>query len=98
MNPVEVGRVVIPRAGRDKGRAMVVLRVEDAYAYIADGVLRLVEKPKKKKIKHLLPQKEKFEGLRDTNNRDNVVYDAQLRAWLHKIGEQGGVNTCQKTI
>jgi len=98
MNPVEEGRVVIPRAGRDKGRLMAVLRVEDEYAYIVDGDLRTMEKPKKKKIKHLLSQKAKLEGLQDIKIRGTVVHDAQLRAWLCEIGKQGGVNACQRTI
>lgn len=97
MIPIEPGRVVLSRAGRDKGRLLAVIGVEGEYAYVADGKLRTMEKPKKKKIKHLLPQKEKLEGLQEAANRDSVAYDAQLRASLKMIRERGGVNTCQKT-
>jgi large subunit ribosomal protein L14e len=49
-----VGRIVVSRAGRDAGRKFVVVKViDDLYVEIADGDLRRVEKPKKKKIKHL---------------------------------------------
>ncbi|TZE82741.1 KOW domain-containing RNA-binding protein [Calorimonas adulescens] len=51
---LKVGQVVKSKAGRDKGKLFIVLNVEDPYAYIADGSLRKVEKPKKKKIKHLI--------------------------------------------
>ncbi len=98
MNAVEPGRVVISRAGRDRGRLMAVLRVEGEYAYVADGDLRKAEKPKKKKIKHLFPQKECLDILRDCENRGNVVPDARIREQLHRIGERGGVETCQKTM
>ncbi len=47
------GAVVISKAGRDKGNFFVVLRSEDNYAYIADGNLRRVDRPKKKKLRHL---------------------------------------------
>ena len=47
------GAVVISKAGRDKGNFFVVLRTEDNYAYIADGNLRKVDRPKKKKLRHL---------------------------------------------
>ena len=47
------GSVVFSKAGRDKGGVFLVLRVDGGYAAIADGRLRPVEKPKRKKIKHL---------------------------------------------
>jgi ribosomal protein L14E/L6E/L27E len=98
MNPVEAGRVVISRAGRDKGRLMAVLRIEGDYAYLVDGKERTLEKPKKKKIKHVFPQKERLDILRESTNRDSVVCDARIREMLRSIAEQGGVDACQKTM
>ena len=41
-------------AGHDKGRAFAVLSFEsEGFALIADGRARKVERPKKKKLKHL---------------------------------------------
>lgn len=50
---ITVGTLVFSKAGRDKGEMFLTLSVEDGYAYIADGDLRKVEKPKKKKLIHL---------------------------------------------
>lgn len=53
---VKCGSYVKSLAGRDKGRINVVVRldsVESEYVYIADGLCRRIEKPKKKKLKHL---------------------------------------------
>lgn len=49
------GQFVLSRAGRDKGRKFIIIAVDkqNGYAYIADGKLRKVGSPKKKKIKHL---------------------------------------------
>ncbi len=48
------GNIVLSKAGRDKGRYFVVLGViDDNFVLIADGDLRKVDNPKKKKIKHL---------------------------------------------
>ena len=47
------GSLVYSRAGRDKGGLFLVLHVENGYAYLADGEVRKVLKPKKKKLKHL---------------------------------------------
>lgn len=50
----EEGSVVISTAGRDKGRKMVVYRVIDPeYVLVVDGDLRKIERPKRKKIKHI---------------------------------------------
>lgn len=52
--PITVGRVVRSKAGRDKGRLFLVVGVlDDAHLLIADGDLRKLEKPKKKKLRHL---------------------------------------------
>ena len=64
--PMEVGRVVLSRAGRDQGHYFVIVDVIDEnYVAIANGCQRKVDNPKKKKIKHLAAQKEIFEGIRE---------------------------------
>lgn len=48
------GLLVVSQAGRDEGRYFVVHEVLDkGYVSIVDGSLRKLEKPKRKKIKHL---------------------------------------------
>ncbi len=45
---------MVAKSGRDKGKKLVVTEVIDnEYVMIADGRRRKIEKPKKKKIKHL---------------------------------------------
>ena len=51
----QIGQIVFSKRGRDKGITFVVLRVEGEYLYLADGNCRLLEKPKKKKAKHVQP-------------------------------------------
>ncbi|MDO4753919.1 MAG: hypothetical protein Q4A41_02830 [Bacillota bacterium] len=51
---LERGSVVISLSGRDKGRKMVVVEIIDEdYVLVADGDLRKIEKPKRKKRKHI---------------------------------------------
>ena len=46
--PVETGRVVISKSGRDKGRPFLVVELlEEPYVLIADGALRRLKQPKK---------------------------------------------------
>lgn len=49
-----LGKIAYSKAGRDQGKVFVVVSVlDDEYVYVCDGSLRPVEKPKKKKVKHL---------------------------------------------
>lgn len=53
---VTLGQIVISKAGRDAGKKFVVVKViDDLYVMVSDGSLRRLEKPKRKKIKHLEP-------------------------------------------
>lgn len=46
-----LGSVVLSLCGRDKGRMLVVVGIiDDSYVYVADGRLRRVESPKRKKL------------------------------------------------
>jgi len=50
-----IGKVVHSKSGRDKNRCFIIVGIIDTdYVYISDGDLRKIEKPKKKKIKHLV--------------------------------------------
>ena len=50
---IETGGIVKSMAGRDAGRFFVVIRMEKDVAYLADGEVHPLEKPKKKRLRHL---------------------------------------------
>lgn len=50
---IAAGTVVISGAGHDCGRAMLVVRIDGDYIFVADGKERKLEKPKKKNQKHV---------------------------------------------
>ena len=55
--PFERGRLVISKQGRDAKRPFIILKELDAdYMLIADGDLRKLARPKRKKVKHLIPK------------------------------------------
>lgn len=47
------GSIVYSKAGRDKGSYFVVMSVDGEYVNICDGKGRKIDKPKRKKIKHI---------------------------------------------
>jgi ribosomal protein L14E/L6E/L27E len=49
-----IGKVVLSKAGRDKDHLYVVVRqMDNQYVLLANGDTRLMNMPKKKKIRHL---------------------------------------------
>lgn len=49
----KIGMIVRSAAGHDKGNFLVITAVEGDFAFIADGKERKLQKPKKKRLKHL---------------------------------------------
>lgn len=68
---IKEGAVVVSAAGHDKGGIFAVIGFSHGeYALIADGKVRKIEKPKKKKLKHLeLIGKLEQENPMQTNRR-----------------------------
>lgn len=52
---MEKGLIVFSRAGHDKGGAFVVVDVTGDFCFLVDGKERPLQKPKKKRTKHLCP-------------------------------------------
>ncbi len=48
-----IGSIVKSLKGRDKDSYFCVVELRGEYAYLADGKIRKIENPKKKKIKHI---------------------------------------------
>ena len=48
-----IGRFAISKAGHDKTHIYVITAVEGDFAYLCDGRLKPLEKPKKKRVKHI---------------------------------------------
>lgn len=53
MDRFEIGMLARSKAGHDSGRIYVITGIEDAYVYLADGNVRTLDHPKKKKKKHV---------------------------------------------
>ncbi len=82
-----IADLVVSLSGRDKNRIFMVTDVVDSdYVLIADGMLRKLEKPKKKKIKHL--EKSSFvlnERLLQKLNEGKKVTNAELRKTIRTL-------------
>ncbi|MCT4584164.1 MAG: KOW domain-containing RNA-binding protein [Peptostreptococcaceae bacterium] len=87
LNDLEIGQVVFSKAGRDSKRFFFVIDIiDDNYVYIADGDLRRLDNPKKKKIKHLSKTKTVSIKLKEKILATEKVNNAYLRRELRELG------------
>ncbi len=85
--PIEPGRVVLSKAGRDAGRRFVVLKVDESYAWVADGDLRKATALKKKKHRHLRATPAHITDVAALLAAGKLPTDAQLRKCLSEGAE-----------
>jgi hypothetical protein len=91
------GTIVFSKKGRDKGRAMVVLESEGEFLQLADGKIRTLAKPKKKKLKHVQPTNTQIQMQPECGR---ALQDADIRKQLKQFiaVPEGGKIHCQKTM
>lgn len=78
-----IGRLAYSISGRDKDKLFIILGIINKdYVYISDGKLRPTERPKKKKIKHLII----------TNNTAEEIKS------ILEVGDKVSNNTVKKVI
>lgn len=87
---MSLGQVVYSKKGRDKGRYYLIVGIEgEFYAYIADGDLRKIEKPKKKKVKHLILSGEVIEPVNRKLSLKRKVSNAEIKQYLASFNDCG---------
>lgn len=92
MNDFTVGQVVRSLAGRDKGQYMVVIEVlDDQFVRIANGRLRKVNNPKKKKSKHLAKTNHIATEIRDKLLDGKKISNAEIRKILESYHMPDGI-------
>ena len=79
------GSIVRSIAGRDKGDLFIVLSREGEYAYLANGELRKVDRPKKKKLKHLQGSNSVSEFIQNKLQITGKVTNSEVRKALSEF-------------
>ncbi len=87
MNEPAIGAVCVSRAGRDKGRAFVIVGVcDENHVLLCDGEKRKLSKPKKKKLMHLHVEPCRAEEIGARMAGGRAILDADVRKALHALG------------
>ena len=72
-----IGMLARSAAGHDEGKMYVIIAEDAAYVYLVDGKVRTLDKPKKKKKKHIQIVKDKY----DIRDIDDVRIKRILKDW-----------------
>jgi len=82
---IRPGLAAISRAGRDKGRPYVVLCEVDAdFVTVCDGANRTMDRPKKKRRRHLLPVGREMPDFLD-RLQARSLRDEEIRGFLKPL-------------
>ena len=79
---VEKGMLAKSKAGHDKGKIYIIYELDETYVYLVDGIIRKIEKPKRKKRKHvqIICEQHDVSGMDDVGiKRILKLFDKELR-------------------
>lgn len=82
MSECEIGQVVRSKAGRDKDRWMLIVGKEGDYVFLADGDLRKISHPKRKKIKHITKTQTVITSIQNDLLSNKKIQNAEIRKLL----------------
>ncbi len=55
MAACKIGEFAKSKAGHDKNQIFIIINIEGEYVFLVDGKSRNIDRPKKKKLKHIQP-------------------------------------------
>ena len=79
---IDRSSLIVSKAGRDKGQLFFVIDADEQYVYLADGKSRKLEKPKRKKRRHVLFVAADESRLADKIKRSEKITNSELRRTL----------------
>ena len=86
------GQLVRSKAGRDKGQLFYVIDTDEQYVYLADGKSRKLEKPKRKKRKHVEQVPRTESRIAEKIRNGEKVLNSELRKELASFGQKQSQN------
>ena len=89
---VDKSSLVVSKAGRDQGQLFYVIDADEQYVYLADGKSRRLEKPTRKKRKHIeqIPRTES--RIAEKIRNGEKVLNSELRKELASFGQKQSQN------
>ena len=90
MATCKIGEFAKSKAGHDKEEIFIIINKEEEYVYLVDGKSRILDKPKKKKIKHIQVINQIDEELQRKLETNLILRDEDIKraikSYKQKIG------------
>lgn len=90
MATCKIGEFAKSKAGHDKEEIFIIINKEEEYVYLVDGKSRILDKPKKKKIKHIQVINKIDEELQRKLETNLILRDEDIKraikSYKQKIG------------
>lgn len=90
MERFEVGMLAKSLAGHDFGKLYVIIKVDSEYVYLVDGSIRTVDKPKRKKKKHVQVIREIQQTVVDKIQNNQVIQNEEIKRIIKLKSLEGG--------
>ena len=84
--------LVVSKAGRDQGQLFYVIDTDEQFVYLADGKSRKLEKPKRKKRKHVQQVPRTESRIAEKIRNGEKVLNSELRKELASFGQKQSQN------
>ena len=88
ISEINVSDVVVSTAGRDQGKLFYVIGTDPAFLYLANGKDRTLEKPKRKKRKHIQKVLRSETRVADKLRNGDKVLNSELRRDLAYLSKE----------
>lgn len=90
MATCKIGEFAKSKAGHDKEEIFIIINKEEEYVYLVDGKSRILDNPKKKKIKHIQVINQIDEELQRKLETNLILRDEDIKraikSYKQKIG------------
>lgn len=82
-----IGKMVLSKAGRDKNHLYIVIsQLDEMYVFLSNGTTKTMEKPKKKKIKHLIVLDDVDDEIKSAIINNDKGTDLKIKSFLKLKG------------
>lgn len=85
MDKEMLGMLAFSKAGHDKDRVYMIIDQDETFVYLCDGRLRTVDKPKRKKYKHIQIIKKISDEVRECLDGGRTPDDIMIRRTLDEF-------------
>lgn len=87
----QIGEFVSSLSGHDAGSTYMIVKIEEPFVWLCDGDYKKIDKPKKKRIKHVKLSNVAADAIKEKIEKNKIVHNEEIYSAIKKYKEKGGV-------